>query len=178
MSHQPFETWNLEREQLSLEQRAELDRHVESCPTCKQTRNTWDAIRHEIETAERKQAPAGFTVRFKNSLEERRKQEHRRQVMKILIILCTSIVAILIILSVHFLLTTSPAQWIGSAIQTVTRVPVNLREIFYIVTFWFSRIPLWAVIAASVIPLLWLMVLIITGAMTYSRFHHEGETIR
>ncbi len=178
MSHQPFETWNLEREQLSREQRAELDRHVETCPTCKQTRSTWDAIRHEIDIAERKQAPTGFTVRFKNNLEERRKQEHRRQVRKILVILCTSILAILIILSVHFLLTTSPAEWIGSVIQTITRVPVNLREIFYIVTFWLTRIPPLVIIAVSAVPLIWLMVLIVTGALTYSRFHHEGETLR
>lgn len=178
MSHQPFETWNLDRVNLTHEQLDELERHVESCPTCKQTRNAWSAVQREIETTGYKKAPTGFALHFRNSLEERRRLEHRRQVQKILVILCTAIAAILIILGVHFLLTTSPAQWITSAVQTVARVPFNLREMFYIVTFWLSRVPPLVIVAVSLIPILWLMVLIVTGALTFSRFHHEGETLR
>lgn len=178
MSHQPFETWNLDRTNLTPEQQDELERHVASCHACRQTRMAWDAIQQEIKYSEQKKAPVGFAVRFRSNLEERRKLEHRRQVRKMLIILCASIALILTILVINFIATTPPAAWIGSAIRTVANVPFNLQELFYIVTFWISRVPPLVIFAVSAVPLLWLMVLIVTGAMTYFRFHHEGEVIR
>jgi len=178
MSHQPFETWNLDRKSLTPEQRAELDRHVESCPICQQMRCTWGLVQREIRAAEQKTATAGFAARFQNSIEERRKLEHRRQIQRILIFLFISIAFILTVFAGIFLVATPPADWIGSAIQTVVNVPFNLRELLYILTFWLSRIPTWAMLAISAVPLTWAAVLIITGTLTYARFHHEGEILR
>lgn len=178
MSHQPFETWNLDRRDLTPEQQADLDSHVESCPICQQMGSAWGLVQREISAAEKKTATDGFTARFKNSLEDRRKLENRRQIRRMLTFLVFSIAFILTVLASYFLLTTPPADWIGSAIQSIANVPFNLRELMYILTFWLSRIPSFAILAISAVPLTWAAVLIIIGVLTYARFHHQGEILR
>lgn len=180
MSHQPFETWNLDRENLTPDQRAELENHIKSCPKCLQIHKAWGMVQREIRTAELTSAPSGFAARFQNSLTERRKLEQQRQVRRILTFLLASLAIILAILAVIFIVRTPPAYLIGSAIQMIVQVPFNLRELLYILTFWISRIPIspLAIIAISAVPIIWLMILIITGALTFTRFRHEGETLR
>lgn len=180
MSHQPFETWNLDRENLTPDQRTELEHHIESCPTCLQIHKAWGMAQREIRTAELKSAPSGFAARFQSSLNERRRLEHQRQVRRTLTLLLASLAIIFTILAIIFIVRTPPANLIGSAIQAIAQVPFNLRELLYILTFWISRIPIspFAIIAISAVPIIWLIVLIITGALTFARFRHEGETIR
>lgn len=178
MSHQPFETWNLDRESLTPEQRAELDRHVESCQVCQQMQRTWGFVQREFRAAGQKTVTAGFAARFQNSLEERRKLEHRRQIRRILTFLVSSIAFILTVLAANFLMTTPPADWIGSTIESIARVPFKLRELMYILTFWFSRIPPFAILALGAVPLTWAAVLITTGFLAYAKFHHQGEILR
>jgi len=176
MSHQPFETWNLDRSNLTPEERGDLERHVASCPVCQQTRMNWEHAKLEFRNSVQRDAPSGFTARFQNSLAERRRLAHSRQVRRILTILCLSLAGIGLIIAIYILANTPPVEWIGNLIQSFSDVTLDLRRVFYIVTFWASRIPPLALIAAGVIPFTWAMVLVITGAFTYSRFHPQGET--
>ena len=178
MNHQPFETWNLDRAVLSPDQQAEMARHLETCPECKRTAATWDCIQIEMKTAQRVKAPAGFSIRFQNSLVERRRLAHRKQTQKMLGALGISLLVILILLAAYTLTRTSPANWIGSVIRVIADAPFNLLELRFIAAFWLTKIPPLAWIGASTIIAAWMMVFTITGALTYKRFHRQGEILR
>lgn len=178
MNHQPFETWNLDRTQLSSEQQTELTRHLESCPECRHTAAAWECVQVEIKSAPQVIAPAGFSIRFQNSLAERRRLAHYQQTRKMLGILGISLLVIFLSLAAAILVRTSPAAWIGSIIRTIVDAPFNLLELRFIAAFWLAKIPPLAWIGVSSVITAWMFVFILTGALTYKRFHHQGELLR
>ena len=178
MSHQPFETWNLNRSNLTPEQKAELQRHLETCPVCKPMHAAWECAQQDMKSAKRVNAPAGFATRFQFSLEDRRRRAHRQQVRKMLTIMGLSLLLILILFVIYTMIQTSPAAWIGSAIRVIVDAPFNFLEAQYIASFWMSRIPPLAWAAVSLILSAWVAVLLVTGTLTYKRFHRQGETTR
>lgn len=178
MNHQLFETWNLDRTQLSPEQQTELARHLETCPECRHTAAAWECVQAEIKTAPRVNAPAGFSARFQHSLAERRRLEHYKQTQKMLGILGISLLVIFLLLAASTLARTSPAAWIGSIIRIIVDAPFNLLELRFIAAFWLAKIPPLAWIGASSVIAAWMLVFTLTGAWTYKRFHHQGELLR
>lgn len=178
MNHQPFETWNLDRTQLSSEQQTELTRHLESCPECRHTAAAWECVQVEIKSAPQVIAPVGFSTRFQNSLGERRRQAHYQQTRKMLGILGISLLVISLLLAASILVRTSPAAWIGSIIRTIVDAPFNLLELRFIAAFWLAKIPPLAWIGASSVIIAWMLVFTLTGALTYKRLHHQGELLR
>jgi uncharacterized protein YggT (Ycf19 family) len=89
-----------------------------------------------------------------------------------------SLLVILILLAAYTLTQTSPANWIGSVIRVIADAPFNLLELRFIAAFWLTKIPPLAWIGASTIIAAWMMVFTITGALTYKRFHRQGEILR
>lgn len=178
MSHQPFETWNLNRSSLTPQEHAELTRHLETCPVCKPIHTAWECAQQDMKNTKRMNAPAGFATRFQTSLEDRRRRAHRQQVRKMLSVLGLSLLLILILFVIYTMAQTSPSDWIGSAIRLVVDAPFNFLEVRFIAAFWISRIPPLAWAAVSLIISAWVMVLFVTGALTYKRFHRQGETLK
>jgi len=81
MNHQPFETWLLEDQQLSIEQKRELDTHLRTCLHCTALADTGLALR-----TPRMAAPApGFTARFQKRLEAQRLAERRKRVWGVIL---------------------------------------------------------------------------------------------
>ncbi len=178
MNHQPFETWNLDRTKLTPDQQTELARHLVTCPECKRMAAAWECVQVEMKTTQSIKAPAGFATRFQNSLAERRRQAHYRQTQKMLGILGISLLVIFLLLAASILARTSPAAWIGSIIRTIVDAPFNLLELRFIAVFWLAKIPPLAWIGASSVITAWIVVFTLTGALTYKRFHHQGELLR
>lgn len=178
MNHQLFETWNLNRTNLTSEQQTELDRHLEICPECRRMAAAWERIQVEIKSAPRVNAPAGFSTRFQNTLVERRRLAHYRQTRKMLGILGISLLVIFLLLAASILVHTSPAAWIGSIIRLIVDAPFNLLELRFIAAFWLAKIPPLAWIGASSVAAAWMLVFTLTGAWAYKRFHHQGELLR
>ncbi|HWR65726.1 MAG TPA: hypothetical protein VN364_06370 [Bellilinea sp.] len=178
MSHQPFETWNLNRSSLTPQEKAELTRHLETCPVCKPMYAAWECAQQDMKSTKRVNAPAGFATRFQFSLEDRRRRAHHQQVRKMLTVLGLSLMLILILFVIYTMAQTSPADWIGSAIRVIVDAPFNFLEVRYIAAFWITRISPLTWVAISLILSAWVIVLSITGALTYKRFHHQGGTIR
>jgi len=174
MNHLPFEQWSLDRSNLTKEQKVELAHHLETCPECRHLTAAWECARMEIKTAKRMEAPAGFTSRFQSSLNQRRALEHRRQTRKFLTILTVTLAVILVILGVYLLTQTSTTRWIGSIIRVIAGVPFQLIELQYIADFWLPQIPSLVWVGTGVIILAWLMILFLTGTLTYKRFHRQG----
>jgi len=142
MSHQPFETWILDHEAMSAEDRRALKTHLAGCQQCQRLDRRWQAVHQELH-ARTMAAPApGFTQRWKTGLVERRAREQRKQAWRIFWILLASAVFILLILSGYFLATTSPTSWMISLVSAIDSSQAFLQWAIYVVQSWITSTPL------------------------------------
>lgn len=166
MSHQPFETWLLDQESLSTEERRNLRTHLESCKQCQRLEQKWLEVHQELR-ARRMVAPApGFTQRWKSGLAERRAREQRKQAWKIFGIFMASALFILLVLAGYMLATTTPAEWLDAVIRTMSSSEVFFQYSIYIVQNWLTSTPLaihialwiYLTVTLCVLSLLWVMI--------------------
>jgi anti-sigma factor RsiW len=178
MSHQPFETWNLDRENLPPELQVELDRHVAGCPVCQQNRLAWERACRDLQSAQRLAAPPGFATRFQNCLAEHRERQRRRQSQQILLVLGLTFVAVFSgFLGLTFA-ATPPAEWLASTVQGILNLSSTLQEFLYIIPFWVSRVPTLVLLAAGLVPTMWLLVILITAVLAFTQLHPQGGKVR
>ncbi len=79
MGHQPFETWLLEEDELTGEQRQDLAAHLMICPECLELQNALTVTSVLLHTARPISPAPGFTERWKDSLARRRGLQNLRQ---------------------------------------------------------------------------------------------------
>ncbi len=82
MGHQPFETWMLEEEVLTGEQRQELAAHLMTCTACLELQNALTASSAFLHTISPVSPAAGFTQRWKEKLALRREAEDKLQIRR------------------------------------------------------------------------------------------------
>ncbi len=82
MGHQPFETWLLEEETLTAEQRQELAAHLMACTACLELQNALIASSAFLHTIAPVSPAEGFTQRWKDKLALRRIVENKLQIRR------------------------------------------------------------------------------------------------
>jgi hypothetical protein len=167
MSHQPFEAWILDHENLALADRRALQAHIDACQQCERLHRKWSAVRQELQVC-RIAAPApGFTQRWKEGLAERRAQAERKQAWRIFGIMLGSAMFIFLLLAIYLLATTSPTDWLVAVVRALS-TSSNLMNFFvYAVQAWLSSTPLavnlvlwiYLTITFSLLSLAWVLVL-------------------
>jgi len=81
MNHLPYEDWLFERpEDLTEQQNAELQTHLEDCMHCRNLVASLGVVEHTLRCAPMLFPAAGFTTRWQARLEAERRRAHRRQV--------------------------------------------------------------------------------------------------
>jgi len=81
MNHLPYEDWLFERpEDLTEQQNAELQTHLEDCMHCRNLIASLGVVEHTLRSAPVFSPAAGFTARWQVRLEVERLKAHRRQV--------------------------------------------------------------------------------------------------
>jgi hypothetical protein len=134
MDHQPFETWILEDQSLTLEQKRKMDAHLRTCSSCL----ALTEVNLALKSVKMTSPAAGFTDRFKLRLETK-KQDLRQRNIWGFIVLTFSVIGILI--------------WISwPVIQDLFRSPFNYLAswISSMVVFWAS---LQAIVRAGIVLL-------------------------
>lgn len=87
MNHRPFEDWLLAEDPLTTDQKADLQGHLNSCPSCQAMAEVNLALR-----TKKVVAPApGFTSRFQTRLVVRRSGQRRRNMAGILILVISAV---------------------------------------------------------------------------------------
>jgi hypothetical protein len=83
MNHQPFRDWLLSEEKLSSDQIHEVQEHLQSCESCKQTQIAWQDVESAFHNVPDVKPAPGFTARWQTHLAEYldRKQKRRGWVM-------------------------------------------------------------------------------------------------
>ncbi len=64
MSHDPYDEWLLTDEELTEEQRQELDAHLETCEECRQIASAWQAVETRLLSVPEAVPDPGFTQRW------------------------------------------------------------------------------------------------------------------
>jgi hypothetical protein len=83
MNHQPFRDWLLSEEKLSIDQIQNLQEHLKSCESCRQTEVAWLEVESAFYKVPQVMPAPGFTTRWQTHLAEyhERKQKHRGWMM-------------------------------------------------------------------------------------------------
>jgi anti-sigma factor RsiW len=167
MSHQPFEDWILDYEDLPLPDRRALQAHMDTCQQCQRLQRRWQSARQELH-ARRMAAPApGFTQRWQASLVERRARAQRKQAWKIFGILSGSALLMLLVLAGYLMATSTTTDWLVILVTTVSSSTNLFSVTVYVVQTWLVSIPLavnivlwiYLTISLCLLSLLWVMIL-------------------
>ncbi|HEY5903641.1 MAG TPA: hypothetical protein VIU39_13890 [Anaerolineales bacterium] len=160
MNHQPFETWLLEEQRLSLEDKRELDAHLRECTRCTSLAETGLAL-HSARMA----APApGFTVRFQQRLEAHRLAERRRRFFGVILFAVSGLgLAGWLAAPLAAQIAASPLQWISLLfgyflfIKTSMQALIEVGAVLLRVAPGFMPAYFWMVLAsgAAGAALLW-----------------------
>lgn len=136
MNHQPFETWLLNEQPLTTEQKRELDSHLRTCTHCTALVETGIALRNK-----RMVAPAvGFTTRFQTRLAAQRVIERRKRFLGVILF---TLVGLTLVgwasAPVLSAVIAAPAQWITlilgyglfivTSIQSLTNIGLVLLHV-------------------------------------------------
>jgi hypothetical protein len=104
MAHQPFETWLLDEEPLTFDQRRELEAHLQTCSQCQQVSSNWTAVTGLIRTTPLARPAVDFTLRWKAARAERIAHQQPRQVRTFFITLLASSLVSLALLAIFFVI--------------------------------------------------------------------------
>lgn len=175
MSHQPYETWLLEPEELTAQQAAELQAHLETCPECKQLDNAWRNVLGMIRSEPVVPAPAGFTQRWKADLGARKAEKQARQIRRTLFLMVAGIVVVTLGFVAYLAATMTPADIMVHGMRTITIVSSSTREaqqfLQYLLRITPPIIPIFLGLAAAS----WVLALSLTWVITVMRFSFKGE---
>ena len=126
MNHQPFETWLLEEQPLNIEQKRELQSHLQACKYCTALFET-DLALHSKKMV----SPApGFTARFEKRLTVQRIAERRHRFWGLIILVLGAIILLFglagsTILSIF----NSPAEWLTLGIGYLLFIITSLQAL-------------------------------------------------
>lgn len=175
MSHQPYETWLLETEELTAQQAAELRAHLDTCPECKQLKNAWGNVLGMIRSEPVVPAPAGFAQRWKADLEARKAKKQARQIRRTLFLMVAGIAVISLGFIVFLATTMTPAEFMVHAMRTITTVSSSAREAQQFLQYLLRITPPVIPILIGLAAASWVLALSLTWLITVLRFSIKGE---
>ena len=160
MNHQPFETWLLEEQNLTSEQKRDLQEHLRTCKYCTALSETGVALH-----SKKRVSPAvGFAARFEKRLVAQRVVDRRRRILGVISLFLGGL-ALLAILGGSTILSVvnSPAEWITLGIGYLLFIITSLQALTEMGAVLFRVIPglippfMWMVIISSLagLALLW-----------------------
>jgi hypothetical protein len=128
MSHQPFEEWIFQDEDLSVEQHNMLRAHLDGCPRCRRLHDSWEDIQSELVGPEMAAPAPGFEVRWRLRHAEQRQRASKRQIswMLGLTILAAGVLAVPLMLQLYAMLE-APAVVGGSLIRDILEIDLTVR---------------------------------------------------
>jgi hypothetical protein len=176
MNHQLFESWLLEAENLTPDQRQELSEHLKSCASCRRLQGSLSVLDHMMVQAVPVAPAPGFAQRFQSGLAARRKQRQARQLRMILSIFGGSLILVSMGIMIRFLTSHSLVKAIATLIEFTTTTPQRLLEFRYMISFWVNQIPAPVVAVSSILMASWVFILLIPWAFTFLQFNRQGAT--
>jgi hypothetical protein len=129
MSHQPFETWILDNEELSDEQLQALEEHLSDCVQCNELEQNWNEAINFLSTAPTMVPEPGFVRRWESEFVERKAREHKMMTRRLLLFLAVSAVLTMTLLSIVSLATSSPIDFLAKCFSIFTSSLARINQI-------------------------------------------------
>ena len=79
MSHQPFESWIVIRDELDAPQQVELEQHLAACEACRLLSDSWLAVEKQLAEVEILQPVDGFAKRWRMRFDDQQLARHKKQ---------------------------------------------------------------------------------------------------
>jgi predicted anti-sigma-YlaC factor YlaD len=135
MNHQIYEEWlfydpDNPNEQLSDQEKTQLLKHIEGCPSCRLLLNSWNEVKVTLDSTPQKSPEPGFTGRWLERLDTLNQKENRRQALRVFLyaLIGTSIILIALA-TLLWPVISSPNIVFWSVYDRF----INLYSLFYIV---------------------------------------------
>jgi len=128
MNHQPFESWLLNEDPLTPQQRGELNLHLADCENCGTLDGSLRAMEKALRSAPMAAPVSGFTRRFQMSLPARQALEQRRLLQRFFAIALLLTTGIFTLLAVTSLFSSGPAAWVNLFLQSVVRAAIVFQQ--------------------------------------------------
>jgi hypothetical protein len=141
MNHQPYDTWMLESENLTREQRQELRGHIEGCPKCREIQSGWHEARGVMKRQPMAVPVQGFTQRWQLNLPARRELHQRKQLWRFFLWLAAAAFISLGVLGIQIATVESPVLFILRSFQEVVNFCVQATRIIAALASWIRVIP-------------------------------------
>lgn len=121
MNHQPYETWLLDEPNLSPQDDAALQAHLQTCAQCRLVKTGWESARSRLNNHRMVSPEAGFSQRFTGSLAARRiRQAHQQQVRRLILGLSLGVIGSAVLLGVVIFSVASPVDLLVRATAILT----------------------------------------------------------
>ncbi|HOV06159.1 MAG TPA: hypothetical protein PLV27_02745 [Anaerolineaceae bacterium] len=153
MEHQPFRTWILEKEPLTIEEQSRLEDHLAACPECARLSGNLERALHIVHSAPEVPAPEGFTRRWQASLAQRKHAEEKREARNLVF----SLIGSAIVVAIGAILIFDPK------VSLISLAAGSLTSFFTVVASAESVIEFITSLARSLNPSILALVLIILG---------------
>jgi anti-sigma factor RsiW len=176
MSHQLYESWILDDVPLSDAQRMELNSHLSTCAECSSLQSSWSKAREELQTVSVKQPAAGFSMRWRSSLKDRRLAEERDQQRSLWIGIASAFASILI----GFMVVLSPhISWVQLFVgisESVVNLTAAVSTLIQIVSSVVHAVPPFALVLTGLALSTLLSVTIFLWGASIWRISRRGLT--
>lgn len=175
MSHQPFETWLFDPTDLTPEQSAELNAHLETCTECAQIQAAWESVAQAMQIEEEAPVPAGFTQRFMKSLPERKAMQRARQIRRTMFFLGGGTLLAMIFFLGYLVFSHTPVEFMMRIIQVLSGTADSLGRAQDVTRVFVSIAPQPVLIFLGLALASWVLILSLTWITAIVRFSVKGE---
>ena len=174
MNHQPFEAWILEDQEITQDQKINLDQHLVGCSDCAKLARSWTAAKHEIKSSAVVSAPEGFSQRWQSSLEARRKLQERQQARIMLTSLVSTALAIFITLGILLLPDISPITVMVSFLSGLIKIVNSISQLWIFMSSFLRAAPTSMLIGLGLALSIWISLTSLAWGISLWRITLKG----
>jgi hypothetical protein len=181
MSHQPFETWIFEPEELSQDEREQMQAHLDSCQECRQLKAAWQNANVRLQVKPMVMPKHGFAQRWEAGLERRQVElqtQQSQQVRRFLLYLGLSNALAIITFVALSIQKGAFLSWVIDGLQELVEIPSILSGLVNTATSLLQAMPDYLSFAAWITVTCGLCILTVIWVYSLWRTTFRGVTIR
>jgi len=164
MSHQPFENWLLEDEELTDQENLALKKHLHDCSSCSELAESWHSAQALLLHTPPVEPAAGFTLRWQESLAERKALKQKLLVRRLMLGLILAASATLVLFLTYVVVNTNVIDLVTGITGLFTNSASAFVQFRAGLLSWITNpalLPIWIFLACGLCMLcaVWLLTL-------------------
>lgn len=179
MNHYPFRNWILDEAELNVAQQEELEAHLAECPQCAQISRSLSAALQVVRAAPERSAPPGFTRRWVNALNERQREQERKQARTLTIVLGATAFTIALVSLYIFLPEISLISLAAGIITAIVGLLNSVQQVINFIVGTFTKISTSTLVLSALVISGWIILASLTlGLSIWKLAFRKSEVYR